>query len=153
MSYNESLLEAVLRSCSLKKFFLNFARFTAKNLCLRPATLFKKRLCYRCLKFEKPLRTPFSIEHFLWLLLVFYFKLIFPSFYIKMARLYEFYKTSSFADFFLGFTKLNPKAVPWMCSIKKLFLEINCKVHRKHPCQSLFLNNVAAFRPINSIIK
>ena len=29
------------------------------------------------------------------------------------------------SDFFLGFTKLNPKAVAWMCSIKKLFLEIS----------------------------
>ena len=36
----------------------------------------------------------------------------------------EFYQTSSFTDFFQGFTKLNPQAVSWMCSIKKLFLEI-----------------------------
>ena len=28
-------------------------------------------------------------------------------------------------DFFLGFTKLNPKAVAWLCSIKMLFLEIS----------------------------
>ena len=28
-------------------------------------------------------------------------------------------------DFFLGFTKLNPTAVAWLCSIKMLFLEIS----------------------------
>ena len=36
----------------------------------------------------------------------------------------EIYLTSSFTDFFLGFTKFNPKAVARICSIKKLFLEI-----------------------------
>ena len=29
------------------------------------------------------------------------------------------------SDFFLGFTKLNPKAVARMCSLKRLFLEIS----------------------------
>ena len=39
-----------------------------------------------------------------------------------------------------------------MCSIKKLFLEIS-ENSQKNMCQSLFFNKVAAFRPINSIIK
>ena len=39
----------------------NFAKFTGKNLCLRPATLLKKRLWQRCfpVKFAKFLRTHF----------------------------------------------------------------------------------------------
>ena len=56
------------------------------------------------------------------------------------------------SKFFLGFTKLNPKAVAQMCSIKKLFLEIS-QNSQENMCRNLFLNKVAAFRPINSIIK
>ena len=41
---NEHVLEAVVWRCSAKRYSLNFAKFTAKNLCLQPATLFKKRL-------------------------------------------------------------------------------------------------------------
>ena len=51
----------------------NFAKFTGKHLCqsLRPATLLKKRLWYRCfpVSFTKFLRTPFFTEHLCWLLL------------------------------------------------------------------------------------
>ena len=56
----------------MKKGILrNFAKFTGKHLCLnlffnkvaglRPATLFKKRLCHRCfpVNFAVFLRTPF----------------------------------------------------------------------------------------------
>ena len=71
------------RKCSVKKGVIrNFTKFTGKYLCqrlffnkiegLRPATLFKKRLCHRCfpLNIVKFLRTPFCIEHFWWLLLI-----------------------------------------------------------------------------------
>ena len=59
----------------------NFAKFTGKHVCkslffskvagLRPATLSKKRLWYRCfpMNFENFLRTPFIIEKLRWLLL------------------------------------------------------------------------------------
>ena len=51
----------------------NFAKFTGEYLCqgLRPATLFKKRLWYRCftVNFAKFLRTRFLKEHLQWLLL------------------------------------------------------------------------------------
>ena len=59
----------------------NFTKFTGKYLYqslffnkvagLRPATLLKKRLWYRCfaVNFVKFLRIPFYIEHFWWLLL------------------------------------------------------------------------------------
>ena len=59
------------QKCSMKKGVLrNFAKFTEKHLChslffnkvagLRPATLLKKRLWYRCfpVNFAKFLRTP-----------------------------------------------------------------------------------------------
>ena len=39
-----------------------------------------------------------------------------------------------------------------MCSIKKLFLEI-LENSQKNICARDFFNKVAAFRPINSIIK
>ena len=60
---------SVLERCSE-----NLTKFTAKNLCLWPAALFKKRLCYRCLNFVKVLRMPFLIEPLWWLPLVFSFK-------------------------------------------------------------------------------
>ena len=40
-----------------------------------------------------------------------------------------------------------------MCAIKKVVPRNFAKIRGKHLCQSLFLNKVAAFRPINSIIK
>ena len=67
-----SIIRSSHRRCSVKKGVLrNFAKFTGKHLCqsvffnkvagLRPATLLKKRLWYRCfpVKFAKFLRTPF----------------------------------------------------------------------------------------------
>ena len=55
-----------------KGILKNFAKFTGKHLCLRPATLLKKRLWRRCfpVNFVKYQRTPFLIEHLWWLLLV-----------------------------------------------------------------------------------
>ena len=49
----------------------NFIKFTGKHLCLRPATLLKKRLWCSCfpVKFVKFLRTSFLTEHLQWLLL------------------------------------------------------------------------------------
>ena len=66
-----------------KSVLKKFAKFTAKHLCqslffnkvagLRPVTLLKKRLWHRCflVNFVKFLRTPFYIEHLVWLLLDF----------------------------------------------------------------------------------
>ena len=50
------------------------AKFTAKHLCLRPATLLKKRLWHRCfpVNFAKFLRTTFFIDHLWWLLVNFF---------------------------------------------------------------------------------
>ena len=44
-----------------KRDLKNFARFTGKNLCLRPGTLLKKKLRHMCflVKFAKFLRTAF----------------------------------------------------------------------------------------------
>ena len=59
-----------------------FAKLTGKHLCqslffnkvagLRPATLLKKRLWHRCfpVNFAKFLRTPVTIKHLWWLLLI-----------------------------------------------------------------------------------
>ena len=64
-----------------KKSVLRILQNSQENICvslifnkitgLRPVTLFKKRLWYRCfsVKFVKFLRTPFLTEHFRWLLL------------------------------------------------------------------------------------
>ena len=64
-----------------KGFLRNFTKFTGKHLCqslffnnvagLRPATLLKRRLWYRCspVNFVKFQRAPFFIEHPRWLFL------------------------------------------------------------------------------------
>ena len=63
-------LEIVIDKCSQKQpleafckkaVLRNFARFTGKHLCLRPAALLKKRLWHRCfpVNFAKFLRTSF----------------------------------------------------------------------------------------------
>ena len=112
-----NLLEAVIWRCSQI-----FTKFTAKNLCLQPATLLKKRLCYRCLISMKLLRTPLLIEHLhLWLFLLSW---SFLHFTIDWWDYKKFTKLVP-SDFFLEFTKLNPKAVAQMCSIKKLFQVIS----------------------------
>ena len=58
---------------SRKSVLRNFAKFTGKYpcLCLRAATLLKKRLWYRCfpVNFAILLRTPSFTEHLRWLLL------------------------------------------------------------------------------------
>ena len=50
-----------------------------------------------------------------------------------MTELQELYYTNSFTNFFPEFTKLNPKAVDQMYSIKKLFLEI-CQDPQENIC-------------------
>ena len=62
-----------------KSIFKNFSKFTGKDLChslffykvagLKPATLLKKRLWYRCfpVNFANLLRIPFFVEHLWWL--------------------------------------------------------------------------------------
>ena len=52
--------KGVVRTDAATKVVLeNFAKFTGKHLCLRPATLLKKRLLYKCfpLNFAKFSRT------------------------------------------------------------------------------------------------
>ena len=78
-------VEAVVQRCSIKKVFLKISQNSQENTCarvsfliksqtlgLRPATVLKKRLWYRCfpVNFAEFLRTPFSIEHLRWLILV-----------------------------------------------------------------------------------
>ena len=54
-----------------KGVLTKFTKFTGKHLCLRPATLLKKSLWYKCfpVNFAKFIRTPFFIEQLRWLLL------------------------------------------------------------------------------------
>ena len=81
-SFSYVFFEMLYRKCSLKKVILrSFAKITRKHMCqsllfnevagLKPATLLKKRLCYRCfvVNFAKFLRTPFSQNTSGWLLL------------------------------------------------------------------------------------
>ena len=60
------------RGLLLKGVLRNFAKFTGKHLCLRPATLLKKRAWHRCfpVNFAKFPRMPFLTEHLRWLLLL-----------------------------------------------------------------------------------
>ena len=52
-----------------KHFKSSRSELLCKKSCLRPATLFKKRLWHRCfpINFMKFLKTPFFTEHFQWL--------------------------------------------------------------------------------------
>ena len=81
-SFSYVFFEILYRKCSLKKVVLrSFTKLTRKHMCqsllfnevagLKPATLLKKRLCYRCflVNFAKFLRTPFSQNTSAWLLL------------------------------------------------------------------------------------
>ena len=68
--FQKQLLRAILQ----EKLFLKFHNIYSKNFSLWPATLMKKRLCYRRLNFVKLLRTPFLKEHLRWLYLVLSFK-------------------------------------------------------------------------------
>ena len=65
-------LEAVVRSCSVKKAFLKILKNAEENACARVSFL-KKRLWNRCfvVNFAKFLRTSFLTEHLRWLLLAF----------------------------------------------------------------------------------
>ena len=56
-----SCSKAVARGVLQKRCSRNFSKFTGKNLCLRPATLLKKKLLHRSfpVNFSKFLRTHF----------------------------------------------------------------------------------------------
>ena len=64
--------EAVVRSCSVRKSFLEISQNSLENACARVLFL-KKRPWHRCfpVSFAKFLRTSFLTEHFRWLLLAF----------------------------------------------------------------------------------
>ena len=64
--------EAVVRSFSVKKAFLEILQNSEENACARVSFL-KKRLWNRCfaVNFAKLLRTSFLTEHLRWLLLMF----------------------------------------------------------------------------------
>ena len=64
--------EAVVRSCSVKKAFLEISQNLQENACARVSFL-KRRLWKRCfpVNFAKYLRTSFLTEHLWWLLLAF----------------------------------------------------------------------------------
>ena len=75
-----SVREVVVRRCSAKKAFLKISQNWQENTCARVSfsvelqastTLLKKKLWHRCfhVSFVKFVRTPFSIEHLLWLFL------------------------------------------------------------------------------------
>ena len=78
-----SFSEAVAKSCSVKKVFLEILQTSQENTCARvffnkvaglgPVTLLKKRLWHRCIPVNmvKFLRTPFLKEPLPWLLLNF----------------------------------------------------------------------------------
>ena len=68
--FRSSRSDTAMWRCSPKKVFVQFHKILQqKNLCLWPATLFKKRVCYRCLSVIKLLRSPFLIGHLWWVLL------------------------------------------------------------------------------------
>ena len=80
------------RSSRSEVFYKKVVLKIARNLQQKPYAcgmqLYWKRGCgNRCLNFVILLRTTCLIEHLLWLLLLFSFKKIFPSFYIKTTRL------------------------------------------------------------------
>ena len=116
-------------SCSevfCERIVLKFSQNLQQKTCACDLQLYLKRDCYRCLNFVKLLRTPFLTSFFntsggcFWCFLLSW---SFLHFILKWQDCKIFTKLVP-SDFFLGLTKLNPKAVTWMCSIKKLFLEI-----------------------------
>ena len=64
--------EAVAKSCSVKKAYLEILQNSQKNACARVSFL-KKRFWHRCfpVNFAKIFRTSFLTEHLWWLLLTF----------------------------------------------------------------------------------
>ena len=71
----------------LHSYFLKMTRETINILTITVIHYFYYWTSFRSLNFIKLLRTPLLIEHLSWLLLVFSFKLIFLSFYIKVTGL------------------------------------------------------------------
>ena len=104
------LLSHFFRSSRPEVFFKkgvlrNLPKLTGKHLCqilffnkvagLRPATLLKKGLWYRCflVNFLKFLRAPFFIEH-LWWLLLFFVIYVFPEIFVTESHSYTSRKKS-----------------------------------------------------------
>ena len=94
------------------------ASFLIKKSCLRPATLLKRRLWYRCspVNFVKILRTPISIEHLQWLLLSLNIMIYKSSLWLSRSR-----------------------SSHQRCSIKIAVLKNLAKFTGKQPYWSLFL--------------
>ena len=102
----------------------NFAKFTGKHLCLRPASLLKKRLWHRCflLNFVKFLRTLFFIEHLWWLLLIFLEKSNFKS--LKNKKIIKEQRLSTVTETFL----LNSGSL----ILQKYYVEIILRIKKGH---------------------
>ena len=95
-----AFLQRTFRSSRLQMFFKigvlkSFANFTGKYLCrslflknlqAEDLQLHKKRLQHSCflVKFSKFLRTPFLTEHLRWLLLYFFKKVLFNSYFATL---------------------------------------------------------------------
>ena len=122
-----------------KGVFRNFAKSPGKHLWqslffntvawLRPATLLKKRLWYRCfpVNFVKFLRTPFLQNTSGWLLLFFFSQT-------------EYQAKKSWA---LNILKKIDRSSHRRCSIRKGVLRNFAKLTRKHLCRSFFFNTVS----------
>ena len=95
----------------------------------RPATLFKKRLLQVVELRETSKGTFFNRTSLAGCFWSFLLSWSFLHFILKWQDCKNFTKLVP-SDFFLGFTKLYPKAVTRMCSIRKLFLEI-LEIHWK----------------------
>ena len=121
-------------------FLKNFAIFTEKHLyCslsfnkvagLRPATLLKERLQYRCfpVNIAKLLRAAFFIEHLRWLRL-----------YILDGWQGS---ENTCKEYHSKYFRSSHPGVFW-----KKWIKTFAEFTGKHLCQSLFLNKVTGFRP------
>ena len=109
--FRSSLLEVFCRKVIIK----NFAKFTGKQQCLRPATLLKKRLWHSCfpVNFAKFLRTPFlqntsgcCFLRFLFIT-VFFWCLPYSHFHLS---LFSFSASAKFSEILIFFT-------PWYAHV------------------------------------
>ena len=88
------------RGLLLKGVLRNFAKFTGNHLCLRPATLLKKRAWHRCftVNFAKFLRTPSLTEHLRWLLVWLLFRPVSTRLLVFSTCFYSFASHLPFQD-------------------------------------------------------
>ena len=131
----------------------NFKKLTAKNLCLWPATLFKKRLCYRgfecCGTFKDTFfnRTPPAVASGLFFSADLSFLLYQNDRALRMLPNYFLHRL------IFWISKIYSKSSCPAVLYKKVVPRDFTKSTGKHLCQSLFFSKITAFRPINSIIK